>query len=385
VKKKSLKIAQVIASKGWGGREKVPLLLGEEYRRKGHQVSLWVNPDTPLGREAQKQGFSVESYRFGSYFNPSAFIDIGRALRQSNPDVIHVHHSRDLWALVPVLRMFNWKGPLLLSKHVESGVQKKDPLHRYLYQRVDLILSCSTMVQKNVVETCPIEADRVLVGYAPVDMNQFQFSSQARHKLRSAWKMEKNIIIGMVARLTPGKGHELILKTASLLAQKNPRLRFKIAGQASPDEKEYAQKLYQQKTEWGLDGILDYEGYLSDVPSFLSALDLVVHSAPAESFGLAIVEAMACRRPVIARQGGGVEDILRTPGGLIRGGILMDSDNPEDWAEEILKITRSKALIRKIQAESRENALRFSLETLAQKHLAWYQELLHSKAKTPFS
>ena len=378
--KKSMKIAQVIASKGWGGREKVPLLFGEEYRRRGQGTSLWVDPATSLGREAQKQGFSVEPYRFRSYLNPTAYLQIARALLRSKPDVIHVHHSRDLWALVPVLRAWRWKGPLLLSKHVGSAVQKKDPFHRFLYDRVDRILGCSTQIKENVIETCPVDPGRVFVGYAPVDMNRFRFSPEARRKTRRAWGMDKNIIVGMTARLTPGKGHELLLKTAALLAKENPRLRFKIAGDAAPDERDYAQQLYRQKARLGLDGILDYEGYLPDIPSFLSALDLVVHAAPAESFGLAIVEAMACRRPVIARQGGGVEDILRTPEGVIRGGLLMDSENPRDWAAEINRLTRSKPAMEKLGAQTRKNAMRFSLETLSDLNLKWYEELLRQRA-----
>ena len=379
MKKNSLKIAQVIASKGWGGREKVPLLFAQEYRRLGHQAVLWTNPDTSLGQETVRQGFPLYPYRFRSYLNPSGFFDTTRALLKFKPDIIHVHHSRDLWFVVPILRMLKWKGPLLLSKHVESRVQKKDPLHRFLYNRVDQVLGCSTMIRENVIETCPVDPERVAVGYAPVDTKRFQFQSAQRKKIRAAWKMEKNIIIGMVARLTPGKGQELLLKTAALMVKKNPKLRFKVAGQIAPDEKNYAEGLFRLKKELGLEGLFDYEGYVSDIPGFLSALDIAVHGAPAESFGLAIVEAMACERPVIARAGGGVGDILNTEVIRSRGGSLMESDNPEDWSKALLALSRAPKGLTRIGTTNRKSALRFSLQTLSRLNLDFYRKLLEEK------
>jgi glycosyltransferase involved in cell wall biosynthesis len=381
VKKNSLKIAQVIASKGWGGREKVPLLFAEEYRRLGHEAVLWTNPDTSLGQETVRQGFPLYPYRFRSYLNPSGFLDTTRALLKFKPDVIHVHHSRDLWFLVPILRMLQWKGPLLLSKHVESRVQKKDPLHRFLYDRVDEVLGCSTMIRENVIETCPVDPQRVAVGYAPVDTQRFQFQAAKRRKIRAAWRMEKNIIIGMVARLTPGKGQELLLKTAALMARKNPKLRFKVAGQTAPDEKNYAEGLFRLKKELGLEGLFDYEGYVSDIPGFLSAVDIAVHGAPAESFGLAIVEAMACGRPVIARAGGGVGDILDAAVLRSRGGILMESDHPADWAKPLLALARAPEGLARIANANRKSALRFSLRTLSQLNLNFYWKLLADKTR----
>jgi glycosyltransferase involved in cell wall biosynthesis len=379
VKKNTLKIAQVIASKGWGGREKVPLLFAEEYRRMGHQAVLWTNPDTSLGQETVRQGFPLYPYRFRSYLNPGGFFDTTRALLKFKPDIIHVHHSRDLWFLVPILRLFKWKGPLLLSKHVESRVQKKDPLHRFLYARVDQVLGCSTMIRDNVIETCPVDPERVAVGYAPVDTQRFQFQSAKRQKIRAAWKMKKNTVIGMVARLTPGKGQELLLKTAALMVKKNPKLRFKVAGQIAPDEKNYAEGLFRLKKELGLEGFFDYEGYVSDIPGFLSALDIAVHGAPAESFGLAIVEAMACERPVIARAGGGVGDILTAEVIRSRGGILMKSDDPADWSKALSALARAPKGLAEIGKSNRKSALRFSLQTLSQLNLGFYRKLLEEK------
>jgi len=376
MKKPKLKIIQVIASKGWGGRETVPLLLSGEFKRRGHPVALWTDPRTPLGKRTAELGFDRSPLGHRSHLDPRGYLEVRKALQKDSPDILHVHHSRDLWTLVPILKATSWKGPLVLTKHIESGVSKKDPFHKFLYDRVDLILGCSSMVRDNVVGTCPVDPARVWVGHPPVDTGKFHPKAREAKVLRKRWGV-RGPVIGMVARLSPGKGHELLLKVASLLRGKFPKLTFKMAGAAAPEEIEYARKLERLRDDLGLKGRFDFEGYVEDVPTFLSALDLAVHAAPNESFGLAIVEAMACGRPVLARRGGGVEDIFR---GKDPGGRMIDSEDPRSWAKAIEGLLKTPSALRSLARGSRGNADRFSLKAVADRHLAWYGQLLGRRA-----
>jgi len=375
MKKPKLKIVQVIASKGWGGREMVPLLLSGEFKERGHAAVLWTDPRTPLGRRTAELGFDRSPLGHRSHLDPRVYLEARRALEKDAPDILHVHYSRDLWALVPILKAAGWKGPLVLTKHIESSVSKKDPFHKFLYDRVDLLLGCSTMVRDNVVRTCPVDPARVLVGHPPVDTGKFHPKVREGKALRKKWGVQ-GPVIGMVARLSSGKGHGLLLKVAALLARKYPRLTFKMAGAAAPEEIEYVHKLERLRDDLGLKGRFDFEGYVEDVPTFLSALDLAVHAAPHESFGLAIVEAMACGKPVLARKGGGVEDIFR---GKAPGGKMIDSEDPGPWARTIEGLLKAPSTLRALAKGSRGNADRFSLKAVADRHLAWYGELLERR------
>jgi len=374
-----LRIVQAIASKGWGGRESVPLLLAGEFRRRGHEVVLWVDPKTRMGMEAETMGFPVSPLGHRSHLDPRGFFEVRQAMAKDRPDILHVHLSRDLWRLVPVLKASGWKGPLVLSKHVESAVLKKDPFHGFLYDRVDLVLACSSMVQHNVLNTCPMEPGKVRVGHPPVDTAKFRPNPSGRRRTRRAWGLGKEPVVGMVARLSPGKGHELVLRTAALLTREFPKLRFKMAGGASPEEVRYAKELGSLRDSLGLQGRFDFEGYVKDIPSFLGALDLAVHAAPNESFGMAIVEAMACGTPVLARKGGGVADIFQGPKGSLGGGKMIGSDDPKIWAKEIGRLLRVPAALRSLGRECRKNAQRFALEKVADLHLGWYYKLLEKR------
>lgn len=303
-----------------------------------------------------------------------------RALSAASPDVLHLHLTKDLWPVVPALSLAPWRGPLFLTKHVGSYVVKRDPLHSWLYRRVDRLFTCSDVIRRNVIETTPVAADRVVVSYAPVDLDLFRFDPAARRRVRKAWGLQEGVpVVGMVARLSPGKGHETLLEAAAILKATHPALRFKMAGNAAPDEAAHQDALLRKRDELGLSGVFDFEGYVPDVPSFLSGIDLAVHTAKAEAFGLAAVEAMACGRPVVGRAGEGLDEIL----GGGRGGILVPSDDPARWAKALAEVLGRRSLFLKLAFQARRVSERFSLKRLARFHESAYYELLERKAILP--
>ena len=325
----------------------------------------------------------TQPFRFRGHFHAGGIQQIRRSLREESPDVIHLHHTRDLWSVVPALVLSGWKGPLVLSKHVASSVRKKDFLHQRLYRRLDLLLTCSDFIHRNVLATCPIVSEKVITSFMPVDLKEFHFKATARKRLRKNWGWDKNEVIGMVSRITPHKGHELFLHTAAKLVAQRPKVRFRVVGKHSPDESWYFEQILELRKKLGLEKVFVYEGYVPNVSEFLSATDLVVHMAEAESFGMAVAEAMACGRPVVARRGGGLAEILETTPGKAQGGLVLDTDDPEEWSNALDKVLRSRALMAKFSGETRKIALRFSLEPWVDQHLQWYQQLLDGKRPTP--
>jgi len=374
-----LRIVQVLASRGEGGRELAPLLLASGLRRKKYSTSIWADPDSFLGKKAAEEGLLTQPFRFRGYFHTGGIREIRRALEKEPPDLIHLHHTRDLWSVVPALFLSGWKGPLVLSKHVASAVKKKDFLHRRLYQRVDLMLACSDFIRLNVLETCPVTPERVMTAYMPADLKQFRFGAGARKRIRKSWGWDKNEVIGMVSRITPRKGHELFLQTAARLSAQRPKARFVVVGKCSAEEGWYRETLMTLRKSLGLEEKFIFQGYVPRPAEYLSAMDLVVHMAEAESFGMAVVEAASCRRPVIVRRGGGLAEILEGGSGKAQGGLVLDTNDPQEWASTLDRVLGSKALMAKFRGETRKIASRFSLEPWLDRHLQWYQQLLDGR------
>jgi D-inositol-3-phosphate glycosyltransferase len=361
--------------------ELAPLLLAQGLRNEGHQVSIWADPSTFLGKKITEGHWPFHPFHFRGYFNPRSILEIRRALSKARPDLIHLHHSRDLAAVVLALKLNGWEGPVVLTKHVASDIQKKDFIHRWLYRRLDFMLTCSTFIRENVLKTCPIPPAKVAVSYMGVDLKRFKYSSAARGKLRSSWGWDKNIVIGMVARITPRKGHELFLRIAAKLIQKDPRVRFRVAGQYSPKEKGYYRRLLALRKRLGLENVVFFDDHVEEIQDFFSAFDLVLHTAEAESFGMAVVEAMACGCPVVVRRGGGVAEVLETASDPAKGGVVMDNGDPESWAQTLSTLLRSEPLMGKLKGETRRMVSRFSLDFWVDHHLGWYRQLLEAKRR----
>jgi glycosyltransferase involved in cell wall biosynthesis len=265
---------------------------------------------------------------------------------------------------------------LVFSQHVGNARAKKDPLHRLLYGRVDLLLACSDKIRSNALATCPLPGSRCRTAYAPVDLRSFRFDPRARAGWRRGWALgPRGFAVGFAARLTPGKGHDRVLEVAESLAGRSPQVRFFLAGGPSPGEEAFAESLREGIRRRGLEGRVTLVGYVDAVPGFLSALDLVLHPARAEAFGMAVVEALACKRPVLALDGEGAAEILRGRGKTVRGGCLLAEDRTEAWADAILRLGRDRGLRDRWSREARAVAGRFSLERFVGLHLEAYRSM----------
>lgn len=126
-----------------------------------------------------------------------------------------------------------------------------------------------------------------------------------RFSPRNGVEQGKDMVVGCAARLVEGKGVEDVLEALA-----DPRLgaaRLRIAGDG-----EQLQALRARARSLGVDSRTEFLGAVVDMPSFWRSTDLAV--APSrevvESFGMSAVEAMACGKPVVATENGGLAEVV---------------------------------------------------------------------------
>ena len=105
-------------------------------------------------------------------------------------NIIHSHYSKDLWIVVPSLNYLISKIPLLLTKHMESSVIKKDFLHKFLYKRVNYVLAVSNIIKQNVIETCPVTYEKVIIHYNGVDLKKIDPAKGERERIRNEFNLK---------------------------------------------------------------------------------------------------------------------------------------------------------------------------------------------------
>lgn len=117
--------------------------------------------------------------------------------------------------------------------------------------------------------------------------------------------------IGIIGRLCEWKGQHIFLRAAAAIAREFPQARFKVIGAPLFGEESYAEELRRLAQSLGIEALVDFMGFRTDVRQLIGRLDLVVHaSTTGEPLGQVILQGMAAARPVIATNGGGVPEIM---------------------------------------------------------------------------
>ena len=170
-------------------------------------------------------------------------------------------------------------------------------------------------------------------------------------------------VAGTVGRLQRWKRIELGLAALPLVLEGQPAARLRVIGDASPTlDAGYPDELSATAARLGVAGAVDFTGHVDDVPAAMRALDVLVHTAEGEPFGLVLVEAMLSGVPVIAPHEGGPAEIVRD--GV--DGLLVDVTDPGVLADAILSLARDPARRRLLGAAGRTRALeRFTAERMA--------------------
>jgi glycosyltransferase involved in cell wall biosynthesis len=119
---------------------------------------------------------------------------------------------------------------------------------------------------------------------------------------------EETCLVGMIGRLVPIKNHELFLKTIAELKNQTdnqPDIKYLIVGDG-----ELRSYLEDKTREYGIEDQVIFTGWRQDLPKIYADIDLVLLSSLNEGLPVALIEAMACGKPVIATDIGGVRDLL---------------------------------------------------------------------------
>jgi len=351
---RSLNILQTCFSRSWGGLEMQALDVAQQLRKRSHNVWLAAPPASHLEEEARSAGIETFAPDVAGYFHPSAIFQVARFLREHRIDLIHSHYSKDLATLSPAVRLLRSHVPLILSKRMGSAISKKDLLHRFAYARVDRVLAISSVIRQNVIDTTPMQPERVILLHDAVDTVRFSPASADRICSRRALGLDsQELVVGCVGRFSQGKGHEELLQAARILADRGNRFRLLIVGKASYGEKEYEEKIRAMSRQLALEKVVVFIGFQRDVPGVLSALDVFAFPSHAEAFGVALIEAMAMERAVVATNSDGVLDIVVDR----ESGLTVNPRNPGELAAAIESLLGDERMRLTLGAAGRRRVL----------------------------
>lgn len=285
--------------------------------------------------------------------------ELARIIRNEDIDVVHARSRvpalSAFFACKMTNRVFITTAHGYYSKHLLSKVMGWG---KY-------VIVASNIMAKYMAKDFGVPYSRLKLVPRGVDLSRFKFRDPNS-------RVSKGFTIGMVARITPLKGHIDFIKAVSLLNRQIPQLKVLIAGGA-PKEK-YQEDLDLLIRRLGLARTIEFLGPREDIPAVMEELDLLVSATiTPEAFGRVIIEAQASGVPVVSTRVGGVVDIIEDN----KNGLLCNAQDPKDLAEKILKVYRDRQLWTNLALEGRRNVEKnFDLPTMMTKTLAVYEEAL---------
>jgi glycosyltransferase involved in cell wall biosynthesis len=239
------------------------------------------------------------------------------------------------------------------------------------------ILTCSKAVAQAQAQLRPSRPTRVV--YPGVELNRFDPASlptplEARRRLGLP---TRGPLIGIVGRLQRWKGMHVLVQAMPEVLRPYPSAHCVIVGGNHALEPDYPTYLNDQIAALGLGGRVTLVGLRRNVPDWMQAMDIIVHASDREPFGMAVVEAMALGKPVVAGDTGGPTEIV-TDGVT---GLLTPYGDAAALTAAILRYLDDRELARRVGAAARERALQFSTRRFARSFLAAVNELLCNSAE----
>lgn len=350
---------------------------------------LWACPDGPLAEEVERRGVprvpvtgTAGSLRLHPFHTPKAIGELLRTgietrLFAAKHDVDLVHAVSMRAAIAAAISRRLGGPPFVVWQH---DVMPPSLTTRAIRMLVDpacsLLMAVSPHVANNLRELGFRTDTRVV--FPPVRLEKFNPDRVSRNGLRDSLAPQGGPLFGIVGQISPWKGHDTAIRALAELRQREPDARLVIAGGVTfneaatrYDNAAYLDELRQLVRELRLTDAVTFVGRRSDVPELLASLDALLLPSWDEPFGVIVWEAMAMRVPVVVSAVGGPGDEI-TPG---RDGLVAPPHEPEAWADAMAQIAENPTRARRMAAEARNTAKRYSdpeksLEELADAHLA---------------
>ena len=147
-------------------------------------------------------------------------------------------------------------------------------------------------------------------------------------------------VVGCVGRILPWKGQRHFVEVVARLAPRLPEARFLFVGAplfADPG-RDYLSELKAEAERFGVADRITFTGHLEEPLAAFGAMDVVVNCSENEPFGRVLIEAMACRRPVVAFRSGAVPEIVEDGS----TGLLVPFGDTAGMAEAVFDLVRNR-------------------------------------------
>ncbi len=330
-------------------------LLARLDRRRFEPIVLSVLKTGELLPVIEELGVPVHEFRTGaSLFAPATIRGLAGAasfLRREGVQILSC-----LLGIMTIFGPFVGRAagvPVVVNNQRNLGYWLKGRTKKAVYgfanrAIVDAVLVNSEAAALELIDEFGVPGDKIIDVGVGIDLDRL---SKADPNVAVARELELDgrPVIGIVAKLSPVKGHEHFLGAAREVARARDDARFLVIGDG-PRRAELA----GMAGALGIDDRVHFLGARSDVPSLLKLMDVFALSSVSEGSPNAAIEAMAAGLPVVGPRVGGLPRIVDDG----RSGLLVEPGDARELGRAMLDLIedpgRARAMGRRGRAIAEE-------------------------------
>jgi glycosyltransferase involved in cell wall biosynthesis len=318
-----------------------------------------------LIRQAERRGLTVQKIPCRGRWDWQTVREIRRTLESLDVDVLHTHgYKPDIYGYV-ASRKFGL--PLISTCHLwtreTSAVRFYEFLDSVFLRRFDAVVAVSDAIADSLRRSGSPKKKIHIIDNG-IDLLTF---SSVNPTLTEKIKNRNKLVVGTVGRLVPQKGLEYFLRAARDVLLEFPDVIFVFIG-AGPDR----EKLEMMAKEWAIEQNVQFTGHCADMPGAYASLDVFVLASVDEGMPMAILEALASKRPVVATSVGAVPRLIVSG----KTGLLVAPRDVPALKKAILRLLRDSSLRLQLGIAGEAMVKRtHSRQAMAQNYLQLYQQV----------
>lgn len=367
-----VKVVHIIQATPFGGAQKCAAQMADHERRLGvdaHLIVLYYHES--FLNQLKERNLAYVCLGKGP-FDPAGWTGLLKGVNQLEPDIIQLHFAL-LWVLGVLVLGTGKRCPwIYLAQSYPPNIPTvKHRLVRYmLRQHVDAVIGVSesvTQAQQGYFGGAIKTYRTIYNAVEPADI----WNLREDRANQEAGSCAGRPTIGMALRFAPDTGVREFIEAIPTLSRYLPEARFVLAGEGPllPWARHQAAAL-------GLNGILEFPGFIPDMPRFWASLDFALFTGPQEPFGLRIIEPQAAGTVVVGYRNGSGSDEIIIPG---ETGILVPWGDHESLARECAGLWANPTRYSLMAMAAQKRLIKhFSQKKITQHYIDLYYEIINN-------
>ncbi len=367
--RRNMNILHLSTALSWRGGEQQLAYLIEELERQGIRQSVFCPKGSVLESHCHKHSIAVISFRKTFNLDPLISWKITSITKAQGITHLHAHDSPSHTFAVMAAAFFSTKLPIIIHRRVDFPIGK-NWLSKWKYNHPGIakIICVSEFIRQMVLGEIH-QPERLAVVHSGIDLSKFNNPSNTlkNNRLRREFKIPNNqFLIANIAAIAPHKDYETFLETAEMLLKSGLPAHFLAIGGDGGEEEEI-RYLIQKKS---LQERVLLTGFRNDIPTILPEIDLLLFTSKTEGLGTTLLDAFACKVPVVASRTGGITELVEHG----KTGLLCKVGDVDGFAWSVNSILFDNSLRKQLVENSFKKVQYFSKQQMAESIIKIYRE-----------